>query len=445
MMNPPINLIHDGSKPPSGHARYCKIKLDNRQMDGREAAIFGPLPLLVTRAAKAFFMWRLSRSLLRSFFLAVILFSVGSLSPAINAQDKLGQWEKFDFASRRIELAELKDLSLDDLKYLRGIIFGRHGRVFKDADIQSYLKERTWYKPNPVFQNSLLREMERRNLDVIREAEAAQHENIQPGDLRFYQNRPFTTAQLGEHTGAEWRVLRAEIEAIHGKRFDDEPWLQQYFEERYWYTPDPLYDPKRLSAIEKKNLQTIIAAQKKQRNVAVSPGDMELFQNTLLKEEMLAGLSLHELRLMRNEFYARKGRTFSALWLQQHFHFQPWYTAVEEGQQPFELSEIEKLNVETIVRVEKRLREELSTRAISRQVLEGLFIEDARKLRNEIYARHGKIFKDKKIQKYFSSFDWYTPDEKFSEKSLSTIERRNYATILAYERKASSMMDVIEG
>jgi hypothetical protein len=390
-------------------------------------------------------MWRLSRSILRSFILLVTLFAIGSLLPAVKAQDNISQWEKFDFTSRSVELAELKDLSLDDLKFLRGIIFGRHGRVFKDAYIQSYLKERIWYKPNPGFQNSMLNEMERRNLDVIREAEAAQHENIQPGDLRFYQTRPFTTAQLGEHTGAEWRVLRAEIEAIHGKRFDDEPWLQQYFEERYWYAPDAGYEPKRLSAVEQKNLQTIIAAQKKQRHVAVSPGDMELFQNTTLKEEMLAGLSLHELRLMRNEFYALHGRTFSALWLQQHFDFQPWYKRVEEGQQPSELSEIEKLNVEVIVRVEKRLREELSTRVISRQVLEGLFIEDARKLRNEIYARHGKIFKDQNIQKYFSSFDWYTPDAKFSEKSLSRIERRNYAAILAYERKATSMMDVIEG
>ncbi|HEX8921760.1 MAG TPA: YARHG domain-containing protein [Pyrinomonadaceae bacterium] len=390
-------------------------------------------------------MWRSSRSILRSSFLALILFAIGSSLSVAQAQDNLSQWEKFDFAARSVQLAEIKDLSLDDLKFLRGIVFGRHGRVFKDAYIQSYLKERAWYRPNPDFQNSLLNETERRNLDVIREAEAAQHENIQPGDLRFYQNRLFTARKLGEHTGAEWRVLRAEIEAIHGKRFDEEPWLQQYFEERYWYAPDSQYDSKRLTAIEKKNLETIIAAQKKQRHVSVSPGDMELFQNTTLKEEMLAGLSLHELRLMRNEFYARHGRTFNAMWLQQHFDFQPWYRALEEGQQPAELSEIEKLNVEAILRVEKRLREELSTKAIPRQVLEGLFIEDARKLRDEIYARHGKIFKDRNIQKYFASFDWYTPDPKFSERSLNKIERRNYATILAYERKATSMMDVIEG
>jgi hypothetical protein len=387
----------------------------------------------------------MSRSFLRNSLLSLILLAIFSASPSALAQDNLVTWEKFDFASRSVELEQLKDLSLDDLKFLRGIVFGHHGRVFKDPYIQSYLKERSWYKPDSSFQNSMLNQMERRNLDVIREAEAAQHENIQPGDLRFYQNRLFTIEQLGEHTGAEWRVLRAEVEAIHGKRFEDEPWLQQYFEERYWYEPSQQYDPKRLTVIEQENLQTIIAAQKKQRHVAVSPGDMELFQNTALTETMLAGLGLHELRLMRNEFYARKGRTFTALWLQQYFDFQPWYKAVEEGQQPALLSEVEKQNVETIVAVEKRLREELSTKPVSRRILEGLFIEDARKLRNEIYARHGKVFKDKTMQKYFDSFDWYKPDPQFSENSLSKTERNNYATILAYERKATSMMDVIEG
>ena len=373
-----------------------------------------------------------------------MLFLISTSLALVQAQDNLSRWEKVDFASERIGLSEIKDLNPDDLKFLRGIVFGRHGRIFKDAYIQSYLKERSWYKPDPSFQNSSLNDTERLNLDVIREAEAKLHDQIQPGDLRFYQNRPFTVKQLGEHTGAEWRVLRAEIEAIHGKRFDDEPWLQQYFEEPYWYAPDSQYDPKQLSTIEQKNLQTIAAAQRKQRHVAVSPGDMEIFQTTQLTEEMLAGLSLHELRLMRNEFYARHGRTFGAAWLQQYFDMEPWYKS-EEGQQNTELPPIEKQNVETIVRVENRLREELTTKPISRKVLEGLFIEDTQKLRSEIYARHGKVFKDKSLQKYFSSFDWYKPDPKFSESSLNRIERQNYAAILAYERKATSMMNAVEG
>src|SRR5688572_11543095 len=322
-------------------------------------------------------MWR-SIQVIRSLFLFSLIIIISNPSLPARAQGSLDRWEEFDFSSRSVELKQLKDLGLEDLKFLRGIVFGRHGRIFKDPYIQTYLKGRRWYKPSPTFENSMLNATERRNLDVIREAESAQHEFIQPGDLRFYRDRLFRNDKLGEHTGAEWLVLRSEVEAIHGKQFED-PWLKRYFEERYWYTPNPQYDSKQLNPIEQENLRTIIAAQKKQRSVAVSPGDMELFQDIPLTETMLKGVNLHELRLMRNEFFARHGRAFTALWLQQYFDFQPWYKRAEETDPPTELSLIETENVNTIVRVEKRLREELSAKTISPQILQGLFVEDARK------------------------------------------------------------------
>ncbi|MGB7923789.1 MAG: YARHG domain-containing protein [Pyrinomonadaceae bacterium] len=389
-------------------------------------------------------MTQMCRSILRGAMVVCLLLLVQTSILAAGDGEVIKEWESFDFANQKIELPQIEALSLTDLKFMRGIIFGRHGRVFKDADIGEYLKGRPWFKPNPNFQNSMLNATERDNLDIIREAEARQHEKIEPGDLRFYREQPITESQLGDHTGAEWRVLRAEVEAIHGKRFDDEPWLQNYFEERYWYTAAARYDPKLLSETERKNIETIAAAHKKQRRLALSPGDMEMFQNHALTEEMLRGLGLHELRLLRNEVYARRGRTFGSGWLQQYFDFQPWYVGSESKREP-QLSAMEKKNVETIVKYESRLREELSTKAVSQSLLDGLFLEDARKLRNEIYARHGKVFKEKWLQKYFASFDWYKPDPQFSEKSLSQIERKNVAAILAYERDATSVMNAIEG
>ena len=79
-----------------------------------------------------------------------------------------------------------------------------------------------------------------------------------------------------------------------------------------------------MTELERKNLQTIATAGSKQRRLAISPGDMELFENKLITEHMLKGLSLHELRLLRNEIYARHGRAFRAPWLQQYFE-PPWY------------------------------------------------------------------------------------------------------------------------
>src|SRR2546423_4145598 len=339
----------------------------------------------------------------------LLLTLIGLVSVTIHAQDTIDSFKDLDFSKDALKQSQVQRLSLDDLKLLRGVVFGRHGRVFKDAQIKSYLDEQPWFKANLDFKNSMLNDTERRNLDLIRIAEAAKHETIQPGDMRYWRDRQIPLRKLGKHSGAEWKVLLAEVEAIHGKRFDDDPWLQQYFEERYWYFPSEKYDAKKLSAIEVKNLEILSGAQKKQRKVALLPGDMEFFENKAITEQMLQGLSLHELRLIRNEIYARHGRMFRAEWLQQYFFFQPWYTP-DENFKDEQLSGNDKPNVETIVKYENQLHQELSTTPITKSLLEGLFVEDASQMRQEIYARHGKVFKEPWLQKYFSSFDWYKAD-----------------------------------
>ena len=360
------------------------------------------------------------------------------------AQDSMQRWQDFDFSKSALKAAEVASLPLEDLKLLRGVVFGRHGRVFKDADIRVYLEAQSWYKANHDFNNSMLNNTERRNLDVIRDAEAGKHETVQPGDMRYWRARPLTTAKLGTHSGAEWRVLRAEVEAIHGKRFD-EPWLQQYFDERYWYKPSEKYDANTLSPLEQKNLLTIAAAQKKARKVALAPGDMELFENKLIAEQMLHGLSLNELRLLRNEVYARHGRQFQAPWLSQYFFSQPWYQP-DENFKDEELSGSDKTNVETIVAYERKIHDDLGSKPLTRSLLEGLFVEDAVKMRQEIYARRGKVFtKEPWFQTYFESFAWYKANPDFKDTQLSELEKRNIATISAYEKKAVSAMSVIEG
>ncbi|MEP6636131.1 MAG: YARHG domain-containing protein [Acidobacteriota bacterium] len=381
----------------------------------------------------------------RRALIAVVFLIAGVLvTQAQDISEAVKRWEQFDFAQKRVAKTEVAALPLEDLQLLRGILFGRHGRVFKDLTIKAYLKERPWYQANPDFRNSMLNEVERQNLDLIRDAEASKHDFVQPGDMRYWRTRALTRKKLGQHSTAEWLVLRSEIEAVHGKRFDDQPWLQQYFEERYWYRPSDRYDSQQLSQVERNNLQALIAATSRQRKLALSPGDMELFENKLISEPMLKGLSLHELRLLRNEIYARHGRVFRASWLQQYFWSQPWYEQKEDFKDE-EVSGSDKLNVETIVKYENRIHDELGTKPITRSLLTGLFVEDAEKMRQEIYARRGKVFKEPWLQKYFSSFDWYKPNPEFSESTLSVIEKQNLASLLAYEKKAASVLDAVEG
>jgi hypothetical protein len=46
---------------------------------------------------------------------------------------------------------------------------------------------------------------------------------------------------------------------------------------------------------------------------------MYLFQSAPLTDSLLRGLSLYELRLLRNEVYARHGRRFQTPWLRDYF------------------------------------------------------------------------------------------------------------------------------
>lgn len=378
------------------------------------------------------------------FPLIVLLFSTSFVAHAQDEYASMKSWESFDFAGKTMTSADIRGLEEYDLKLVRGIVFGKHGRVFKDPEIRRYLESRPWFKADPNFQNSSLNDTERKNLDVIRIAEAQKHETVQPGDMRLYQNRALTRKKLGAHTNAEWTVLASEIEAIHGKRFTDTPWLQQYFDERYWYQPADKFDPKGLNEIELKNLQLIDTIRRQQRKVAIAPGDMELFENKLITEPMLRGLSLHELRLLRNEIYARHGRIFVTMWIQQYFGSQSWYDPKDDFKDE-SITGIDKTNIETIVAYENKLHNSISDKPITQALLSGLFVEDVRKMRDEIYARHGRVFKDPWTQKYFASFDWYKANPNYSDASLSAVEKRNLVTIAAYEKKAVTAMSTIEG
>jgi hypothetical protein len=369
----------------------------------------------------------------------------------------LATWEQFDFAHQRVDSALVDKLPLAALRSLRGIVFGRHGRPFTDElDVQSYLKTRPWYRPDAKFSNARLSAMEKANLDVIRAAEARKHPQIETGDMRFYRTRVITSAMLGHHTAADWQLLAAEIGAAHGERFDlDEPddedengkrvsVLQKYFDERYWYRGREDYSTDELSSIERANSDTIALARMRDLGYGAGPGVMYLFQSEPLTDSLLKYLTLYELRIVRNEVYARHGRRFETPWLRDYFKYQTWYKPRREFTIA-ELSENEKNNVKLIQAVEARRHEELSTKDMSERDLAGLFPEIARRLRNEIFARHGRVFKDPHLQSYFASQEWYRPNPRFNETMLTSIEKANVKTIQNYEERAKQGIRFTEG
>lgn len=79
-----------------------------------------------------------------------------------------------------------------------------------------------------------------------------------------------------------------------------------------------------------------------------------------------------------------------------------------------------------------------NSRYISASELERFSKEELSYARNEIYARHGRKFKDEGIQKYFDSKEWYEgtiAPEDFSESMLNDYEIKNAETILSYEKE----------
>lgn len=77
-----------------------------------------------------------------------------------------------------------------------------------------------------------------------------------------------------------------------------------------------------------------------------------------------------------------------------------------------------------------------ANRKLKKSDLKGLSKEELRIARNEIYARHGRMFDDKNLQKYFDSQSWYegtVPASEFPEDVPSSVEKKNVAFIRQFE------------
>jgi hypothetical protein len=106
---------------------------------------------------------------------------------------------------------------------------------------------------------------------------------------------------------------------------------------------------------------------------------------------------------------------------------------------------VDERNVALILKRENTLHEDLGTHRIKASDLKGMLSDDASRLRNEIYARRGKVFKDKWLQGYFASMTWYKANPSFSDKMLTPIERQNIKTIAKYEKSSLDNERMTEG
>lgn len=108
----------------------------------------------------------------------------------------------------------------------------------------------------------------------------------------------------------------------------------------------------------------------------------------------------------------------------------------EEEQISEELIQEEQFEDNIVIQDANYILPESNIRMLTISDLYLLTAEECRLARNEIYARHGRIFRDQALQNYFESKDWYRgtihPDD-FDEEILTQIEVANRDLIVQYE------------
>lgn len=80
--------------------------------------------------------------------------------------------------------------------------------------------------------------------------------------------------------------------------------------------------------------------------------------------------------------------------------------------------------------------ENSSQKLLTKKQVKALSKEECRYARNEIYARHGRMFNDPELQDYFDGKSWYErtiKPEKFKESILNSIEKKNVKLLMKYE------------
>jgi hypothetical protein len=167
--------------------------------------------------------------------------------------------------------------------------------------------------------------------------------------------------------------------------------------------------------------------------------------HSLVVADDIAGFDQSKIRLARNEIFARHGYAFNSKELTSYFSQYDWYQARGKN---VSLSMVEKANVAFLRTKERQKNSERgqvksnhqqylypasSSRLLSSSELSSYSTKQLRYIRNEIFARHGYLFKSADLNQYFRSQPWYKAQGKSI--SLSEIEQLNVILIKGLENE----------
>lgn len=165
-----------------------------------------------------------------------------------------------------------------------------------------------------------------------------------------------------------------------------------------------------------------------------------------------------DMMLARNEIFARHGRIFNDAEVRSYFEAQSWYqgTIAPENFSTAMLSDIEQRNIDFIKQYESGINgisqpvgnagsvityngymiPQSSSRRLTYADIADLSSWQLSIARNEIYARHGRMFDNADLRAYFEAQSWYrgyiAPSD-FDASVLSATEQYNIGFIKSYE------------
>lgn len=72
---------------------------------------------------------------------------------------------------RVINETEIQGRSKAELRVMRNEVYARHGRTFQAPDLNAYFTAKPWYSQNPNYDDSLLSEVDKQNVNILQEHE----------------------------------------------------------------------------------------------------------------------------------------------------------------------------------------------------------------------------------------------------------------------------------
>jgi hypothetical protein len=75
-------------------------------------------------------------------------------------------------------------------------------------------------------------------------------------------------------------------------------------------------------------------------------------------------------------------------------------------------------------------------RVVTETDLQGRSKAELRVMRNEVYARHGRVFQSPELHDYFTRKPWYSQNPSYTDSLLSDVDKGNVRIIQESENKA---------